>query len=389
MQLNYEGRQKLRKEVEKKLALVPEGERIKLPKETLEQLLFETKKLKYKDSDENPNKLYDVKFLVWSGEFLKKIDLSEVSFEDVTWNVKKIDMCRSFAWYQDENEQDVSLNACYKQFGVDSICLSNTNANVDFFKSFEFKLRECVIINNCNFSNTDLSSNILNGKRAYCVIVDSNLDNTSIKVTNEECDYNDIDVDYFRFVGSSFVNCDFSKVRIDASCFDPVEALWRGNYIYDCFAGCNLCNTRITISLEKTEEEGIDLLRKWSSEMQKYNITNPYQFYTYNDGEESYLVDGITLFEKRLLEDGYKEEAEEIRKFNERYNYIGSIASFNKALQAGYLYGCYVNGKRIPTPEERETKKSQLLSEYQMFEDETISSVLGEVDTAIKSTRKK
>ena len=53
--------------------------KIKLDKDILEDLLFDTVKIKRKDIS------YTVKLPVWSGRFLEALDLSEVDFSDVSW----------------------------------------------------------------------------------------------------------------------------------------------------------------------------------------------------------------------------------------------------------------------------------------------------------------
>ena len=80
MKLNKQGREELRKKIEEQLQNVPEGQRVHLDKELLEELLFET--ITY-----NKNTNEKLKLPVWSGDFLRKIDLSEVSFEDVAWTL--------------------------------------------------------------------------------------------------------------------------------------------------------------------------------------------------------------------------------------------------------------------------------------------------------------
>ena len=72
MKLNLEGRKELRKYVEEFLAKVPEGKRVKINDDVLQTLLFETIIIPYNEDK--------VKIPVWSGSFLRKIDLSKVSF---------------------------------------------------------------------------------------------------------------------------------------------------------------------------------------------------------------------------------------------------------------------------------------------------------------------
>lgn len=105
---------------------VKEKERIKIDKEILERLMFK------EDVYTLPiygNVKKRVKHIIWSGKFLSKIDLSELSFDNVVWD--------------EENEID----------------LSNTNAHIDFSKSCNINNYSPLKIVNCDFSNTDLSNN--------------------------------------------------------------------------------------------------------------------------------------------------------------------------------------------------------------------------------------
>lgn len=106
--------------VEEILRHVPDGSKISFCKEFLERLLFDDIRslndvVYYNGEIVNLNKFtVDLPFKVpvWSGEFLKKLDLSEVSFEDVLWDSR----CH------------IDVDSSVDQ----SICYSNTNARIDF-----------------------------------------------------------------------------------------------------------------------------------------------------------------------------------------------------------------------------------------------------------------
>ena len=74
--LSKTSRQNLRKFIEKSLKEVPEGEKIYIARDVLEDLIFE----------QDPNSIPGVKVPVWTGEFLSKIDLREISFANVNLN---------------------------------------------------------------------------------------------------------------------------------------------------------------------------------------------------------------------------------------------------------------------------------------------------------------
>jgi len=133
VKLNLEGRKKFRKIFEAKLENYTKKKPLTFDEELkelidLEELLFE----RYEFED---GKI--IKIPVWTGEFLQKLDLSEISFENVLWDVSK---------YGDYLSKDIP--------GVSSVDLVNTNANIHLARpqtSFN-------IMSNCNFEGTDLSS---------------------------------------------------------------------------------------------------------------------------------------------------------------------------------------------------------------------------------------
>ena len=196
---DYEEMEQLRKEIEEKVKKVKDGERIHIDKKILELLLFEKIDLEINVLKNMPfieeKKLEQVgqkphaKIIVWSGDFLSKIDLSEVSFDDVVWNVQSFLEDADYAIeksIKSENAEKATqystkdyteLEEMYGRFY--RINLSNTNAKIDFSKSFEGKLcMGTVRIAHCNFENVDLSNNTI-----YDPIIEhSNLKNTKIVI---------------------------------------------------------------------------------------------------------------------------------------------------------------------------------------------------------------
>lgn len=174
MKLSYKCRCELRKKVEELLETVPYGQRIKLDEELLDELLFEKKQVIPEQYFKNTEEFFMKGFAkvpVWSGEFLRKIDLSRVSFEGVTW-------CASD--YPDIIQQ---MNGI---FDFDSIVdYSCTNANIDFSSSFDARDaieygRKVMYIINCNFAGVDLSNNDI----VDTMIIRSNISNTNINLKN-------------------------------------------------------------------------------------------------------------------------------------------------------------------------------------------------------------
>lgn len=180
MKINEDDKKRLRKEIENKLEKVPDGMRIHFDKDFLDWLIFD----KYvetlndhtflcwsmiKGSDFEKTML--IKYPVWTGKFLQKIDLSELEFAHVMWNP-----CYDPNEYFEKGADN--------RFGnVDSIDFSNTNAKIDFEKSMvELAVLDIV---NCNFSNTDLSNNDFDNS-ILVNIVDSILNNTGFKFCAEK-----------------------------------------------------------------------------------------------------------------------------------------------------------------------------------------------------------
>lgn len=174
MKLNKQGKDELRAKVSEKLKNVPSGQRIHLEKELLEELLFDNCVL-------NKEKNIVVKVPIWSGNFLSKLDLSEVSFENVAWSLityKEVEGSH-FCEKADAEMWEKISNGIYQLLDEDKqeqINYSNTNAHIDFKQSIEYKLWKVILINCVDFSGTDLSQ--------FNVDVASHIDGTNLSNTN-------------------------------------------------------------------------------------------------------------------------------------------------------------------------------------------------------------
>lgn len=420
----FEERQKLRKKVEKRLLALEEGERIKPHKDLLEKLLFES--IRLRGSESSPE-FINAKFLVWSGEFLRKLDLSEVSFEDVVWDVNEKGV---FEGKMDDMGRKLYRKEYYKQFGVERIVLSGTNANIDFKKSYVYKVSSrtkhpSVSISGCDFSGIDLSQNIIEGDIYYC-IGNSNFDNTKLKVSNKKNKIGTAAPNLkFTFRNSSFVNCDFSEIECNA--YELMPTNMQNYYITsNGYFGCNLCNTGLRIILPKPNDECVELIKKYAHRLEECGISNPYSLYrvpgyfhlkTYNsrnldairslldvlDQSDLALSQEITdicfsiefgtafwvlkntLREKYRQDINLKDEFNEVDSFVSEDRFIPSIVSYVQALEAGLLYGCYVNGIKILTPTERELKRVKLAQEHGRNEsDPDLNAIDAEIEAAKK-----
>ena len=235
MSLNEKSKKELRKEIVSLLNILPEGQKIHLDKELLESLLFKT--VTYK---KDTNAI--LKLAVWSGEFLRKIDLSEVSFEDVAWSLNDggdpLTFC--FNEYVDEGVED-KLRRLYPEYAD----FSRTNAKIDFKKSFEFKVAGFCELQYCNFEGVDLSNNDLN---CFLRTFNVNLSNTGIKLTPEMFKGREL---YENIVDADLSGLDLSKFTLS------VEEYLKeyNNNLRGPFAGdCIFTNTGINFTFDPNHE---------------------------------------------------------------------------------------------------------------------------------------
>ena len=186
-ELSLKQRYELRKMLEKELENVPEGKRKKLPKSYLEQLLFETnvsiisnEVLEQYGIDIQSFK--SAKFPVWTGDFLSKLDLSEVSFDNVVWDLDVIvsffanlgykvdDFYKLYHRNMDDSRFDKTLKEIDEIFSRShnldkkydcSVVLANTNANIYLLNGFRLIATKGdyypeLSIRDCDFQNSDL-----------------------------------------------------------------------------------------------------------------------------------------------------------------------------------------------------------------------------------------
>jgi len=208
MKLNLEGRKELRKSVEILLASSPKNKKIQLPKETLETLLFETM-----EGKDGPAKLP-----VWSGEFLRKLDLSQVDFSGVCWDLESLGANRDEI--NKRFDAPEVLNK-YEQIREDFIIdYSNTNAHINLGHTYPPNM---FVINRCNFKNTTLDTE---GKLfSDIIILNSDLSNTGLTLASQ--DYDKIDIIIYN---SNFENCDLHNVSIPIDIFVGDENITKSNF---------------------------------------------------------------------------------------------------------------------------------------------------------------
>ncbi len=131
-------------------------ERVKLPIELLETLLFETVEVSI------AGKVYRVKIPVWSGMFLSKVDLSEVDFANVLWNDLICIALNGVFTELIDAVREIKGNTPSNDFFPYKVCYANTNAQIDLAQSFLFscgeeiasKYERLISIDSCDFSGT-------------------------------------------------------------------------------------------------------------------------------------------------------------------------------------------------------------------------------------------
>ena len=234
MKLKQEDKEELRLQIQGRLTNIENGDKVHIKKDLLESLLFEVVTV-------DKEKKVVVKLPVWSGEFLKKIDLSEVDFSDVSWCILgndefKIDFndltITSNSVYDEirkiNNNKKRKINTTQNKFFVD---FSGTNANIDLTESYEAKHGGYIELKKCNFAGLDFSKIELDQINEL-ILLDSNISNTKISIPSEM---------NIKANGSSFENIDLSSRTINE---DDYIAPYGTN-----FSNSNLCNTGIKIMI--------------------------------------------------------------------------------------------------------------------------------------------
>lgn len=325
MKFNREGKAELRAGVEQQLEKVPEGQRVHIDKDLLEQLLFDTYIEEFSDRvrADLVGKKVPVKYVVWSGPFLSKIDLSEVSFEDVMWSVSY----NNYSYFAPGTEHR------YREEGVEQIDLSNTNAKIDFSKSFGSKYAGRSIwlsTEYCDFSNTDLSNNLIEGMVAN----ECNFSNTGLRVN-----FNTKDL--LAFHQSDLSGLDFSAYTVD-------EDFFRGEWVdgkpsaYEC----NLSGTGLRV---RTTTDVGEALRK-----------------------DSMSTDDMSTEERKALR-----------------NSLAAMDSLAKTIKAGHLVGCYVNDKPILSQEQRQEMAQEKRDEYEKMKEDLFAATIQSIDQQIEGFGRK
>ena len=179
MKLNNKDRRKLRSMVEEKISDIKDNsEKIKFDSELLEQLIFDEMTVSLSD------KPSVFKYPVWTGKILQKLDLSELSFDNVFWGADSIveSIINGSEFFKGKLDEDGIIKG-ENDFLID---FSNTNADIDFTKSFDYKNPNKVAgkqlkLYYANFESVDLSNSNMDKFDAIS-LQKVNLKNTKAKL---------------------------------------------------------------------------------------------------------------------------------------------------------------------------------------------------------------
>ena len=237
MELNKNDKNELRVKIEELLKKVPDGQRVKLDKSLLESLLFETVMV-----NKNSNEI--LKLPIWSGNFLKKLDLSEINFDNVSWCILSDPLSAKEMVDKDTYNKLSKISSEYRILFSKSdmnyfVEYDGTNANIDLSKSYEALACGIIDINDCNFSDLDFSkcdfSNIelirVNGSDLSCtkLVLSNNLSFDAKYSILDDIDLSDGD---YVIDGADFLR----------------NMRW-GDANHN-FSGCSLINTKANIELD-------------------------------------------------------------------------------------------------------------------------------------------
>ena len=269
MKLSKNNKDELKNEIIRWLKEVPNGQLVQIDKENLEDLLFETITI---DIEKN----IQVKVPVWSGEFLSKIDLSQVDFTNVSWSLLGVDSsynkralyAKDYMWNifntLDEKKR-LTLAQQLKKIILDqselnegyAVWYAGTNAKIDLSKSFEAIQGEEISIRLCNFEGLDFShQDLSNIKKIF--IACSKLSGTKLPVSNIPL--------YAMY--SDLTGIDLSTKKIYAYGYL--------NGTNSSLIGCCLTDCKVQITFDIEDFRGEKLLKKELREAIKEDLVGCY-----------------------------------------------------------------------------------------------------------------
>lgn len=243
------------------LKTVPDGERIHISKEVLEDLIFTSVVFR-----KNRAGRCSFKLPIWTGPFLQKIDLSELDFDDVAWSMLVADYDEVDSSLVDEDVYDKLMSDFYVPSGY-VVDFSNTNANIDFSASFESKECGHIIIANCDFSNVNLAD-------------------VKDRIVARDCNFSGTGLDYP--IKSLFRNCDLSGNNLSGLVLDAIDLI--GNHSATVgFKDCRLADTGISVIFDLESVSDLSIV-------EQQNFQNDFDAYL-----KSGCLDNCYVNQKKIL----------------------------------------------------------------------------------------
>lgn len=308
--LSSKTRDLLRSVIEDRIDEVPDNRRVIIQKDVLENLIFDTYVL------EDSKTL--LKLPVWTGTFLRRIDLTNVSFDNVFWG--SYDNCiliEELSLRDREMFRYILSNSRPKQY----VHLEGTNAVVDFSKAFDVpyinKDGRTLHIDSCNISGIDLSqntfegtyyisnsnlsfSNLNVGTHSRLVVINSNLESIDLSKLKIGVESITMAKDIGGSFGKSFINVNLSNTKINFISDDSFENSYdslkseieKGN-LYGCFINGKSIN-----KYKSDEKDALDLINS-AFDNKEYNEILEYEQYSL-DLKEYKLIDTTSLKEKNV-----------------------------------------------------------------------------------------
>lgn len=296
--MNLNEKQKIQVFREKTVELlngVPEGKRMHIDKNMLEKLLFD--EIVY-----NKNTGETLKLPVWSGDFLRKIDLSEVDFEDVSWSliVEYSYDCPEdkFIEYMDDETYDEIGRVLPTLDDDEKINYSNTNAKIDFKKSFEYKKIGQARILFCDFSNVDLSNNTFTDERIFAA--NSNFANTKLNI-----DYTSKnEKKHIQMYFCDLTNIDLTNMSMD---------LFKYMYDQENIANCILTNTGVNFKFDiNSDHADLRMEERINTGIWKEDLC-----YTLSKEIEGCYINGKRVLSKEEVKNIRKTKLEEYKQYKQ------------------------------------------------------------------------
>ena len=349
IKLSEEKKQELRKEIYEKAKKVPEGQRIEIDNDILEELIF----FKAKMLDGTTFKIP-----IWTGDFLSKIDLSKLSFEGVRFDLP---FCTEKTYNQLDDETK-------KHFTSNHFVVEEVKIEEFYFppylnnEGYVYNLKE----NDDNSNEYERKISALCSDEYAINFANTNINLTSLPEYLTCCNFENVDLSKIRpfFLVTSKCNFKNTNLKID----DPMFFVSQNKY-------CNYSDNDFS-NLEINKYIFIELF-----ELDKNNRSNnkalPNLSNTGINFEFSTTKMAANMMRKYSLDRIYALNSVG-KKCGKIENYI-MLDRLKEILSSGVLEGCYINGKLI----EKETTINDIpLTESEIKE---FSSIEGKV---LRKTKK-